>query len=249
MRRLLLLLTLAGSLAVCWPASASAAPRTGAELAGVLKDDPVYADPRARPSLTAKQAEGVRLRIAERAPGRIAIAVVSREVAGAAGGVRGLARAIDRDFDVNGALLVIDSESDSAWVVVSYADTERAVRAVRAAYSGKGSFADHTLEAVDRLAAADPGPGGQGGGPPPVTTTPDVATGVEDAVKTIFIVVGGLIALPLAIVVVVLVMRRLRRGRDARPESGFEVAPQPPPQADFDAQRRDAEKAFGGDDS
>jgi hypothetical protein len=246
-RRLLLLLALAGSLAVCWAASASAAPRTGAELAGVLKDDPVYADPRARPSLTAKQAEGVRLRIAERAPGRIAIAVVSREVAGAAGGVRGLARAIDRDFDVNGALLVIDS--DSAWVVVSYTDTERAVRAVRAAYSGKGSFADHTLEAVDRLAAADPGPGGQSGGPPPVTTTPDIATGVEDAVKTIFIVVGGLIALPLAIVVLVLVTRGLRRRRDDRPQSGSEVAPQPPPQADFDAQRRDAEKAFGGDDS
>ena len=249
MRRLLLLLALAGSLAACWPPSASAAPRTGAELAGVLKDDPVYADPRARPSLTAKQAEGVRLRIAERAPGRIAIAVVSREVAGAAGGVRGLARAIDRDFDVNGALLVIDSDSDSAWVVVSYTDTERAVRAVRAAYSGKGSFADHTLEAVDRLAAADPGPDGQGGGPPPVTTTPDIATGVEDAVKTIFIVVGGLIALPLAILLLVLATRGLRRRRKARPQSGFEVAPQSPPPADFDAQRRDAEKAFGGDDS
>jgi hypothetical protein len=246
-RRLLLLLALAGSLAVCWPAPGSAAPRTGAELAGVLKDDPVYADPRARPSLTAKQAEGVRLRIAERAPGRIAIAVVSREVAGAGGGVRGLARAIDRDFDVNGALLVIDS--DSAWVVVSYTDTERAVRAVRAAYSGKGSFADHTLEAVDRLAAADPGPGGQGGGPPPVTTTPDIATGVEDAVKTIFIVVGGVIALSLAIVVLVLVTRGLRRRRSARPQGGFEVAPQPAPEADFDAQRRDAEKAFGGDDT
>ena len=120
---------------------------------------------------------------------------------------------------------------------------------MRAAYSGKGSFADHTLEAVDRLAAADPGPGGQGGGPPPVTTTPDIATGVEDAVKTIFIVVGGLIVLPLAIVLLVLVTRARRRRRDARPQSGFEVAPQPPPQADFDAQRRDAEKAFGGDDS
>ena len=244
MRRFLLPLALAGSLAVCWPACASAAPRTGAELAGVLKDNPVYADPQARPSLTATQAEGVRLRIAERAPGRLAIAVVSREVAGAAGGVRGLSRAIDRDFDVNGALLVIDS--DSAWVVVSYTDTERAVRAVRAAYSGKGSFADHTLEAVDRLAAADPGPGG---GAPPATTTPDVATGVEDAVKTIFIVVGGLIALPVVILVLVLVTRGLRRRRNDRPQSGFEVAPPPAPPADFDAQRRDAEKAFGGDDS
>ena len=247
MRRLLLLLAVAGSLAVCWPGCASAAPRTGAELAGVLKENPVYADPQARPSLTATQAEGVRLRIAERAPGRLAIAVVSREVAGAAGGVRGLARAIDRDFNVNGALLVIDS--DSAWVVVSYTDTERAVRAVRAAYSGKGSFTDHTLEAVDRLAAADPGPGGEGGGAPSVTTTPDVATGVEDAVKTIFIVVGGLIALPVVILVLVSVTRGLRRRRDGRPQSEFELAPPPAPPADFDAQRRDAEKAFGGDDS
>ncbi len=245
-RRLLFSLALAGSLAVCVPASASAAPETGVALAGVLKDNPVYADPRTRPTLTATQAERVRLRIAERAPGRIAIAVVSRQVAGAAGGVRGLARAIDRDFDVNGALLVIDSAS--AWVVVSYPDTERAVRAVRAAYSGKGSFADHTLEAVDRLAAADPGPAGEGGGAPPVTTTPDVPTDVENAVRTIFIVVGGLIALPFVIVVLVLITRGLRRRRNDRPRSGFEVAPPPAPSADSDAQRRAAEKAFGGDD-
>jgi hypothetical protein len=246
-RRLLVSLAVAGSLAGCAAAPAAAAPQTGAELAGVLKDNPVYADPRARPALTAARAERVRLRIAERAPGRIAIAVVSRELAGAAGGVRDLAQAIDRDFDVNGALLVIDS--DSAWVVVSYPDTERAVRAVRAAYSGKGSFADHTLEAVDRLAAADPGPGAEGGGAPPVTTTPDVAADVEDAVKTIFIVVGGLIALPFVIVVLVLVTRGLRRRRNDRPESAFEVAPQSALPADLDAQRRDAEKAFGGDDS
>jgi hypothetical protein len=246
-RRLLVSLAVAGSLAGFAPAPAAAAPQTGAELAGALKDNPVYADPRARPALTAAQAERVRLRIAERAPGRMAIAVVSREVAEAAGGVRVLARAIDRDFDVNGALLVIDS--DSAWVVVSYPDTERAVRAVRAAYSGKGSFADHTLEAVDRLAAADPGPGAEGGGTPPVTTTPDVAGDVEDAVKTVLIVVGVLIALPFAIVVLVLVTRGLRQRRNGRPESGFEVAPPPAPPADFDAQRRAAEKAFGGNDS
>jgi hypothetical protein len=248
-RRLLVLLALAGSLALCAPAFAFGAPQTGAELAGVLKDNPVYADPEARPTLTAAQAERVRLRIAERAPGRIAIAVVSDGVAGRAGGVRGLARAIDRDFDVNGALLVIDSDSDSAWVVVSYPDTEPAVRAVRAAFSGKGSFPAHTLEAVDRLAAADPGPGGEGGAAPPVTTTPDVATDVENAVKTIFIVVGVLIALPFVILVLVLVTRGLRRRRKDQPENGFEVVPTPTPPADFDAQRQAAEKAFGGDDS
>ena len=249
MRRPLVSLALAGSLVLCAPVSAPAAPQTGAEVANALKDNPVYADAQARPTLSPAQAERVRLRIAERAPGRIAIAVVSRRVAGATGGVRGLARVVDRGFDVNGALLVIDSESDSALVVVSYSDTERAVRAVRAAYAGRGSFAGHTLEAVDRLAAADPGPGGAGTGAPPVTTTPDVATGVEDAVKTIFIVVGVLIALPFAIVVLVLVTRGMRRRRGDRPPAGFEVAPPPTPPADFDAQRRAAEKAFGGDQS
>jgi hypothetical protein len=245
-RRPLAPLALACSLALGAPAAASAAPQTGAELAGVLKDNPVYADPAARPTLTAAQAERVRLRIAERAPGRIAIAVVPRGVAGPAGGVRGLARAIDRDFDVNGALLVIDS--DSAWVVVSYPDTERAVRAVRAAFSGKGSFANHTLEAVDRLAAADPGPGGEGGGASPVTTAPDVGTDRGDAAKTILIVVGVLIALPVVILLLVLVTRGARRRRSDRPQSGLEVASPPTPTADSDAQRRAAEKAFGSDD-
>jgi hypothetical protein len=247
-RRSLLSLAVAGLLLPCAPGAASAAGQTGAELAGRLKDNPVYADPDARPTLTAAQAERVRLRIAARAPGRLAIAVVSRGAAGAAGGVRGLARAIDRDFDVNGALLVIDSDSDSAWVVVSYSDTQRAVRAVRAAYSGKASFVDHTVEAVDRLAAADPGPGGRSGGAPP-TTTPDVATDVDDAVKTIFIVVGLVIALPVAIVVLMLVTRGLRRRRTDRPQAGFEVAAPPPPPPDLDAQRQAAEKAFGSDDS
>jgi len=249
-RRPLVSLALAGSLALCAPASASAAPQTRAELAAVLKDNPVYADPRARPTLSAAQAERVRLRIAERAPGRLAIAVVASRVAGPAGGVRGLARAIDRDFDVNGALLVIDSDTDSAWVVVSYADTERAVGAVRAAFSGKGGFAAHTLEAVDRLAAADPGPGGESGesgGAPPATTTPDVATDVEDAVKTIVIVVGALIALPFVIVVLDLVTRGRRRRRNDRPPTGLEVASPTPVPADLDAQRQDAEQAFGHD--
>jgi hypothetical protein len=247
-RRPLASLALACSLALGAPAAASAAPQTGAELAGVLKDNPVYADPAARPTLTAAQAERVRLRIAERAPGRIAIAVVPRRLAGPAGGVRGLARAIDRDFDVNGALLVIDSDSDRAWVVVSYPATERAVRAVRAAFSGKGSFANHTLEAVDRLAAADPGPGGEGGGASPVTTAPDVGTDGGDAAKTILIVVGVLIGLPVVILLLVLVTRGARRRRSDRRQSGLEVASPPTPTADSDAQRRAAEKAFGSDD-
>jgi hypothetical protein len=248
-RRPLLPLVLAGSLALGSPASAVADQQTGAELASVLKNNPVYADPAARPTLNFVQAERVRLRIAERAPGRIAIAIVSHGVARSAGGVRGLARSIDRDFDVNGALLVIDADSENAWVVVSYSDTGPAVRAVSAAYSGKGSYAEHTLEAVDRLAAADPGPGGDQGGAPPVTSAPDVAAGVEDAVRIIFIVVGVLIALPVGILVLVVVTRGLRRRRMDRPESGIAVAPPPAPAADLDVQRRAAEKAFGGDDS
>ena len=102
----------------------------------------------------------------------MAIAVVSRPVARAAGGIRELARAIDREYDVNGALLVIDSDSDTAWVVVSYDDPSRATRAVQAAFSGEGSFSAHALEAVDRLAAADPGPGAAGGAGGPTRRPP-----------------------------------------------------------------------------
>jgi hypothetical protein len=226
-------------------------PVTAPEIAHALRLATVYTDPAAKPTLTLAQAERVRLRIVQRAPGRIAIAVVSHTVAARAGGVRRLAQAIDRGFDVNGALLVIDSEDDSAWVIVSYPETERAVRAVREAFAGGGSFSAHTLEAVDRLAAADPGPGRSSGGPAtstgPVTTTPDVATDVDDAVRTVFIVVGVLLAIPLLVVVLLVVRRSLRGRRDSEPAEGFALTPPTAP-SNYDAQRSDAEKAFGSED-
>lgn len=234
----LVALAVVTSLALPAPASSAPVARSGAELAAVLVKDPVYADPRARPTLTAAQAERLRLRIAQRAPGRLAIALVPDGVAGAAGGVKGLAHAIDRDFDVKGALLVLDSKS--AWVVVSYSDTAPAIRAVQGAFAGRGRLAQHLTVAVDRLAAADPG----------AATTPSVVHDTKKDVGTIFLVVALLVGAPLVLLGPFLVVRagrraRARRGRDP---SGLQVAPPRAAPPDSDAQRQAAEQAFGRDD-
>jgi hypothetical protein len=246
-RRSLVLPIFAASALLAAPAPASAQARA-ADIAAALKANPVYADPQARPTLTPAQAEALRLRIAQRAPGRIAIAVVSAPAVRAAGGVRELAHGIDRDFDVNGALLVIDSENDSAWVIVSYDDPDRAVRAVRAAFAPRGGFVAHVQRAVDQLAVADPGPGTPAGGPQtPATTTPHTDVDVKHAVTTIFVVVLVIIGTIVALIVGIAVLGRRRRRSDP-PAGGFQVAPPEPVAADLDAQRQAAEKAFGTDE-
>jgi hypothetical protein len=236
-----LLLAIVATLVLAAPASATY--DTGAKLAASLEDNPVYADPLAKPTLTPAQAERVRLRVAARAPGRIKIAVVPAAMARRAGGVKGLAASIDRSLAINGALLVI--ADDNAWVTVSYPAPERAVSAVRRAFAGRGAFADQLVEAVDNLARVDPGPGGESAGTPgnePGFTADDV----DRAVRVVVLIVVALIALPF-LIVVFLILRAVRRRRRVAGEPRLSAPPTTPMSTDRDAQREAAERAFGGD--
>jgi hypothetical protein len=241
-----LVLALAAALLLLFASPAAATHDTGAKLAASLEDNPVYADPAARPTLTPAQAERVRLRIAEKAPGRLRIAVVPSRLARELGGVKGLAASIDRSLDVNGTLLVL--AGNNAWVTVSYPAPERAVSAVRRAFAGRGAFADQLLAAVDNLGRADPGPGGDGAGTPanePGFTADDV----DDAVRLIFWIVGALIALPFLIVgfLVLRAVRRRTHGSTGLEQPRLSTPPTAPVSTDRDAQRKAAERAFGGD--
>jgi hypothetical protein len=227
-------------------AAPAAAQDTGAKLAASLEDNPVYADPEAKPTLSRAQAERVRLRIAARAPGRIMIAVVPTALARRTGGVKGLAASIDRSLAVNGALLVI--ADDNAWVTVSYPAPERAVSAVRRAFAGRGAFADQLVEAVDNLARADPGPGGEGAGGTPGNEPGFTADDVDQAVRLVVLIVVALIAMPFLIVAFLIVRARRRRSRTSvTDEPRLSAPPTAPVSTDRDAQRKAAERAFGGD--
>ena len=245
----MLALALAAALALVPAAPAAAPPDTGAKLAASLEDNPVYADPAAQLTLSRAQAERVRLRIAAKAPGRLMIAVVPAALARRLGGVKGLAASIDRSLDVNGALLVI--ADDDAWVTVSYPAPERAVSAVRRAFAGHGAFADQLVDAVDNLARADSGPGGDGAGTPgsgPANEPGFTADDVDKAVRVVVLIVVALIALPFLIVAFLVARAVRRRARTSiTDQPRLSVPPAAPLSTDRDAQREAAERAFGGD--
>ena len=216
MRRLAPLLLL-----LLLPASAHAADPE--EVGRGLRSDPVYVDARANPSLSVRDAGRVRLRIASRAIGRNKVAVLSRRAADRAGGLQPLANAVDRGLGgIRGTLIV--SAGPGLHLVTSYRDSERAVRAVRSAVSAHEDdrLAVKLLDAVDRLARADPGPAQDLQAPvapritiPAVPAIPD-ARGVSDDVvgtfKVVVYTVLALIALPFVILGLVL-WRRARRRR------------------------------------
>src|SRR5215218_7972146 len=63
------------------PAGALAQERGPAAIAAALRSDPVFFDPRARPTIDAADAGRIRIRIVEKDLGRIKIAVVSQATA------------------------------------------------------------------------------------------------------------------------------------------------------------------------
>lgn len=195
---------------------ATAAAQTPQRIAAALRADPVFADPQARPTLNAAEAGRVRLEILERELGRIKIAVVRPATAAAAGGVKGLADAIDAQLRTPGTLLVV--AGDNAWLTTSYPDPQRAVAAVRRAFAGPGSLADALVRAVRGIARVDPGRGGDLERTQPVVS-PEIDDAAEDflgTIKLIFWVVGVLIALPFAIGGFLIVRAVVRGARSSR---------------------------------
>ncbi|HVE68437.1 MAG TPA: hypothetical protein VNB64_07640 [Solirubrobacteraceae bacterium] len=218
MRKVLLILLLATSAsAVTAPAAHAQTDDPGA-IAAALRSDPVHADPRARPTLSPAEAGRVRLAILEHDIGRIKIAIVRPQAAASAGGVKGLADAIDQQLRAAGTLLVIAGEN--AWVTTSYDRPQAAVVAVRRAFAGDAPLADQLVRAVEGIARIDPGPSGDLERTVPVVSPEidDAAEGFLNTIKLIFWVVGAVIALPFlvgALLIVRAVWRSVRASKES----------------------------------
>jgi hypothetical protein len=215
---LLLVVVALALAALAGPASAPAQTEDPAAIAAALRNDPVFADPRAKPTLTAPQAGRVRLAILEKDLGRIKIAIVTTRAAGMRGGVRPLADAIDQELRIAGTLLVI--AGDNAWITTSYNRPQAAVVAVRRAFAGDAPLVDQLVKAVDGIAKVDPGPSGDLERSPgaPGTDIDDAAEGFLDTIKLIFWIVGAIVALPFlfgALMLLRAVWRSTRSRREA----------------------------------
>ena len=202
----------AAALAAAAAIPATAHAQSATSIAAALRADPVYADARAKPTLSAAQAGRVRLAILEQDLGRIKIAVVTARTAGSEGGVRGLADAIDSRLRTPGTLLVLAGES--AWVTTSYPNPQAAVAAVRRAFAGDRPLAVQLVAAVDGIARVDPGPSGdlERTAPGVPREIKDATDDVLDTVKLVFWIVGALIALPF-LIGLLLIVRAVWRGR------------------------------------
>jgi len=118
-----------GLAAVPEPAFADATVR---EIAAALRTDPVYVADSQRRLLTVPQRGRVRLRIVRKDIGRIQIAVVSPESAQRAGGIGGLANAIDQAMPGRRGALVATTGT-AFHVVTSHGVVEPTAAALRSA--------------------------------------------------------------------------------------------------------------------
>src|SRR3954463_3898116 len=190
-------LVIAAGLGLAAPGAAAAT--TPEQMARALERDPVFVERGAEPGISKAEAGRIRVRIAQRDPGRIKVAVVKEATARAAGGSAGLANAVDHALHVRGTLVA--SAGTSIHMVVSYSDVDRAVNALREAVNEKegDGLGAQLLEGVTLLAAADPGPRGDGNGEAGGIADPDVGkqTGkVLGAVKIAVLLVAIAVALP-----------------------------------------------------
>lgn len=213
---------LAVFLAAGTPANASDYSRS---LAEKIEREVVYVDPKAKPRVSVQEAGRVRLRILNKAIGRIKIAVVPEPRAAREGGTGALAHAINRDLPLKGALLVV--AGGSAFAVTSYENSNAAVAAVSRAFARhEGDRGRQLLAAVDELAEADPGPSADLSAPPgdtPDVRVPDFGDGedifddINDAAQITTLIIGLAVALPF-VVIAILIVLRVRRGRKEQEE-------------------------------
>lgn len=207
---------------------AGGAPATASEysqsLARKVEREVVYVDPKARPKVSVKDAGAVRLRILDKALGRIKIAVVPESRSAAEGGTSALAKAAAEDLDFKGTFLVVAGQS--AFALTSYEGSNSAVAAVTKAFNRhEGDRGKQLLAAVDELAEVDPGPSGdirQPGGTPG-RSTPGFGDGsdffdeINDAVKLTTLIIGLSVALPF-VAIAILIVLRVRRSRKEQEE-------------------------------
>jgi hypothetical protein len=193
------------------------------DLARKIEREVVYVDPKAKPRVSVSEAGRIRLRILDKAPGRIKMAVVPASRAENEGGLAELANAVNRDLDFRGSLMIVAGAN--AHVVTSHPESTRTAQAADKAFRGSDDRSDQLLAAVDEIASVDPGPSAdvQQGGAPGPGNAPDFGSGddfvddIEDIVKLTTLLVGLAIALPF-IAFFVWLLLRFRRSRKEQEE-------------------------------
>lgn len=228
-----LLLAVALVLASAAPASAQRSPEA---LGKAAARDVVVVTSGARDRLSVAEAGRLRLRILDRAIGRIKIVVVPSGTARAAGGVEDLAKEVAEASGARGATIVVAGGSEA--VSTTY-DDEAARIAVRTALNGTGSLVGRLRLAIDRVASVDPGAQGDAqaaaGAETPPPGVPDVAgdgdgpidetlddvgdtvDGIGDAVRIVIFAIGAVVVL-IVLVPLLLMARRAHRDRADREE-------------------------------
>jgi hypothetical protein len=106
--------------------------------------------------MLASEADRLRAEINQADPGRIRLAVVTNATVSKGGGERGLANAIS-SCPADGAGVTVVTTDKSTYLVTSYADYQGTSQAVGAALNTHGSLAAGLRDAVNRMAAIDPG--------------------------------------------------------------------------------------------
>lgn len=175
--------------------------------------------------LDVAQAGRLRVRIAERALGRIRLAVVDDDAVSAAGGIAPYANAVSDAMDppLRGALVVVAPQD--AYVVTSYLESARAVAALQRAFAAQdGDEAGALLRAVDGLAEADPGadadvPVGQDVPGVAVPGPPFDVGGISDAIKIVLYAAAAALLLPVLAGISLVTTRSWRRRRAEQTEA------------------------------
>nr|MDQ3936055.1 hypothetical protein [Actinomycetota bacterium] len=202
-------------------------------LAKKVEREVVYVDPRARPRVSQGEAGRIRLRILDKAIGRIKVVVVPERRAVKEGGATGLGTKIGRDLDFRGTLMVV--AGSTTFTLTTHPDSSQTAAATQEAFNrnNRKSRGAQILAAVDAIAAVDPGPSADlqraaGPGAPSVPVGDgsggafdDVADDIGDTVKLTTIVIGFVIALPFLIFVFVIVRGLMRRRREQEEDWDF----------------------------
>lgn len=210
---------------VAEPASADAPVR---EIATALRSDPVYVADSQRRLLTVPERGRIRLRIVRKDIGRIQIAVVSPQSAERAGGIAGLANAIDQAMPGRRGALVATTGA-AFHVVTSHGVVDPTAAALRSAVEShrEDGLAAQLLAGVDGIAEVDPGGGADvNAGVPAVPSADqgspanDVGDDIGDSFRIGVLIVAAAIALPflLGALVFLFGVRRRRAAAQDREE-------------------------------
>ncbi len=194
---------------------------TPAAIAAALARDPVYVEDGSQPTLTAAEQGRLRIQIARQDVGRVKVAVVPAATAERAGGLTELAKAIDRDLEAKGNLIVVGGPG--IHLITSYAPVEPATDALRKGVqdNNDSSLADRLSAGIEGIAKVDPGASGDLGAgrtrSAPSTSLPDLDESTDSIVgtfKLVLLIIAAAVALPFVIGAGWIVLRIRRRRRE-----------------------------------